>query len=597
MFKNKTKKKRNTDDIQTFKRLLQYLKPYSAKFILSLILMTFVVIVDLVPPLLMGQVLNLVGSAKSTSDLTSIVQLLVAFFATFIIAVVINYFQSLLLQTIGQNIIMEMRVETFSHIENWSQEQLNREPVGRLVTRVMNDADSISQMFTSIVINMIRSFIMMVVILILLFIISPTLALITLITIPFIGLTSYFFRKITRRTYRRIRDEISALNSFLSENLSGMKITQIFNQEDKKRNEFHERTLWLERAFQKEILLYAIFRPLIYLITMLGTILIIYFGGRQVIAMALSFGILYTFREYVEMFFQPIQNIAEEFNNLQDAYSSAEKIFGILDEKSLIVDEEDAIELEDFKGHIEFKNVWFQYIKDEWVLKDVSFEVKPGETIALVGATGSGKTTILSLLVRNYDIQKGQILIDGIDIKKIKRSSIRKNIGQMLQDVFLFNDTIEKNIRLNNDEITKEEVIAASKYVGANKFIDKLDGTYDHLVLERGNNFSTGQRQLISFARAIVYQPKLLILDEATANIDSESEEIIQDSLKRIMETQTMIIVAHRLSTIQHSDKIIVLHKGEIMEQGNHQELLKNEGLYYNLYMIQFDDKNKLENK
>ena len=587
----KKRKQIKTDDIQTFKRLLQYLKPHKAKFILSLILMVFVVLVDLIPPIFMGIVIDKVGIATSTKDLNIIFLLLGGFVVTIFLAIVLSYFQSLILQRIGQNIIMGLRIETFSHIENWSQEQLNREPVGRLVTRVMNDADSISQMFTSIVINLIRSFIMMVIILVLLFLINPLLALITISTIPFIGITSYFFRKITRKTYRKIRDEISALNAFLSENLSGMKITQIFNQENKKRDEFHERTLSLERAFQKEILLYAIFRPTIYLITTFGTIAIIYFGGLQVIAIALTYGILYSFREYAEMFFQPIQTVAEEFNNLQDAYSSAEKIFGILDEQALITDSDDAIELETFKGHIEFNNVWFKYIEDEWVLKDVTFEVKPGETIALVGATGSGKTTILSLIVRNYDIQEGEILIDGIDIRKIKRSSLRKHIGQMLQDVFLFNDTLESNIRLNNEEITTEEVIEASKYVGAHTFIDKLDEKYDHMVLERGNNFSTGQRQLISFARAIVYKPSLLILDEATANIDSESEEIIQTSLKKIMTKQTMIIVAHRLSTIQHSDKIIVLHKGEIVEEGNHQELLKNEGLYHNLYMIQFDGK------
>ena len=587
----KKRKQIKTDDIQTFKRLLQYLKPHKEKFILSLVLMVFVVLVDLIPPIFMGIVIDKVGIATSTKDLNIILLLLGGFVVTIFLAIVLSYFQSLILQRIGQNIIMGLRIETFSHIENWSQEQLNREPVGRLVTRVMNDADSISQMFTSIVISLIRSFIMMVIILVLLFLINPLLALITISTIPFIGLTSYFFRKITRKTYRKIRDEISALNAFLSENLSGMKITQIFNQENKKRDEFHERTLSLERAFQKEILLYTIFKPTIYLITTFGTIAIIYFGGLQVIAIALTYGILYSFREYAEMFFQPIQTVAEEFNNLQDAYSSAEKIFGILDEQALITDSDDAIELETFEGHIEFNNVWFKYIEDEWVLKDVTFEVKPGETIALVGATGSGKTTILSLIVRNYDIQEGEILIDGIDIRKIKRSSLRKHIGQMLQDVFLFNDTLESNIRLNNEEITTEEVIEASKYVGAHTFIDKLDEKYDHMVLERGNNFSTGQRQLISFARAIVYKPSLLILDEATANIDSESEEIIQTSLKKIMTKQTMIIVAHRLSTIQHSDKIIVLHKGEIVEEGNHQELLKNEGLYHNLYMIQFDGK------
>src|SRR5690554_512558 len=587
MFKRKG---RNGQDIEMFKKLMVYLKPHRKLFITSLVLMTLVVLVDLVPPLFMGLVLDYIGSATEISDLNIVFILLGAFLIVLAVAILLNYIQSMILQVIGQKIIQEIRVETFSHIVNWSPEQLNREPIGKMVTRVMNDSESISQLFTSTVINLIRSFIMMFIIVIVLFVINVKLALITMITIPFIAVVSYFFRKISRRNWRKIRDDISALNSFLSENLSGMKITQVFNQEDKKREEFQRRTKELEKSYQTQIAIFATFRPLIYLITTGGTVLIVYFGGMQVIAMALSFGILYAFQNYASMFFNPIQQIAEEVNNLQDAFSSAEKIFSVLDEPAVIIDSEDAIELKEFKGHIEFKNVWFKYIEDEWVLRDVSFEVKPGQTIALVGATGSGKTTILSLLIRNYEIQKGQILIDGIDIQKIKYQSIRKHIGQMLQDVFLFNDTIEKNIRLNNDDISFEDVVKASEYVGADSFINKIPDKYNHMVLERGNNFSTGQRQLISFARAIVNKPSLLILDEATANIDSESEEIIQNSLKRIMNDQTMIIVAHRLSTIQHSDKIIVLHKGKIIEQGSHQELLRNESLYYNLYMIQFDE-------
>lgn len=583
-------KKNKKQDIQLFTKLLEFLKPHKKMFITSLILMTLVVLVDLIPPLFLGLVLDYIDKATELSDLINVFVLIGSFLIVLGLAVTLNYFQSMILQTISQKIIEQIRIDTFSHIVNWSPEQLNREPIGKMVTRVMNDAESISSLFTSTVISLIRNFIMMIIIIIILIIISPKLALITSTTIPFIILVSYFFRRISRNNWRKIRDDISALNAFLSENLSGMKITQVFNQEDKKREEFVRRAKELEKSNQTQIVIFATFRPLIYLISMVGTIMIIYFGGMQVIGMILSFGILYSFHNYANMFFDPIQQIAEEFNNLQDAFSSAEKIFSVLDEPAAIVDSEDAIELEDFKGNIEFKNVWFQYIEDEWVLKDVSFTVKPGQTIALVGATGSGKTTILSLLVRNYEIQKGQILIDGIDIKKIKYQSLRKFVGQMLQDVFLFNDTISKNIRLNNDNITLEEVIEASKYVGAHSFIEKLPGEYNYMVLERGNNFSTGQRQLISFARALVTKPKLLILDEATANIDSESEQIIQESLKKIMSTQTMIIVAHRLSTIQHSDKIIVLHKGEIVEQGTHQELLKNEGLYYNLYMIQFDE-------
>jgi len=586
---------RTMSDREIVKALWKYLVPHKGKFILSFVYMSLAILVDLAPPLLIGTIIDVLSSSDKTVETK--VYYVVGFVLAFIIIVIVGLFssykQTMLLQEIGQKMILELRSEVYNHIQNLSIGQINEQPVGKFVTRVMNDADGISQMFTSVAVNLIRNIAYMFVTLIILIVISPKLTLITLIVVPLFAIVSYFFRKISRKSYRRIRDEISSLNSFLSENLSGMKITQIFNREEQKRSEFKYRSQRLERNYYKEISIFAIFRPLIYFLSMIGIIAVLYFGTMEVIAGVMTFGLLYSFYSYVEGFFNPIQNIAEEFNNLQNAYASAEKIFSVLNIKPLIIDDEDAIELEEFKGNIEFKNVWFQYIKDEWVLKDVSFKVKPDETVAFVGATGSGKTTILGLIVRNYDIQKGQILIDGIDIKKIKIASLRSHIGQMLQDVFLFNRTITENITLYDDSITKEEVIAGAKYVGADTFIDKLPDQYDHMVLERGNNFSSGQRQLISFARAIVYKPSLMILDEATANIDSETEELIQESLKKMMNISTMLIVAHRLSTIQHSNKIILLDKGEIKEQGNHQELLKQRGMYYNLYKIQFEEKER----
>lgn len=591
---------KRTKDTQFFKRMLQYLKPYRKPFIISLLLLIIVVVIDLLPAILIGRLMEAI-SVNNTAEKSAKMLLLFVYLGSFVLSLAlrmfIDYRQSMILQEIGEKIVLQIRKEVFEHIEGLSANQLNQVPVGKMVTRVMNDPDAISQMFTSILINLIKSFLMMIVILILLFVINVKLALLTIAIVPLVAITAFIFRKVSRKTYQKVRDEISALNAFLSENLSGMKITQLFNQEDKKRAEFRHRSRELEKSFQKEILIYAVFRPMIYIITMIGLVGILYFGGIEVIKGLLTYGILYTTYLLVEKFFDPIQQIAEEFNNMQNAFAGAEKIFNVLDTKPDILDSEDAIELDELKGYIEFKNVWFAYNENEWILKDVSFTVEPGETVAFVGATGAGKTTILGLIVRNYDIQKGQILIDGMDIKKIKISSLRKNIGQMLQDVFLFNKTIEENITLNNPDIHINEVIEASKYVGAHTFIRQLPGQYSHMVLERGNNFSSGQRQLISFARAIVYQPSILILDEATANIDSETEQIIQESLKKIMKTSTMLIVAHRLSTIQHSDKIIVLHKGEIMEMGNHQELLKRKGLYYNLYRLQFESnvKEKLD--
>ena len=371
-----------------------------------------------------------------------------------------------------------------------------------------------------------------------------------------------------------------------------MKITQVFNQEEKKLNEFKEKNRTLRKSTIKQVLTFALFRPAIYVLYLITVILVFWIGSYNVInGGSITFDVLIVFYQFIDRLFNPIQQLAEEFNVLQSAFASSERIFDTLDMPQETQDEEESIELTDIKGEIEFKNVWFKYIEDEWVLKDVSFKINAGDTVAFVGATGSGKTTILSLIVRNYDIQSGQILIDGIDIKKIKIQSLRKNIGQMLQDVFLFSGTILSNIQMREDNISLEEVQEACRYVNADKFINELPDKYNEIVRERGNNFSSGQRQLLSFARTVVHKPKIMILDEATANIDTETEVLIQDSLEKMMNIGTMIMVAHRLSTIQHANKIIVLQKGVIIEEGNHQELLKRKGHYYKLYQLQYQNK------
>lgn len=572
-------------------RLLKYLRPYSGKFILSFFLMIITTFANMILPLASGLSIDYMMDNTVSYD-NKILALIIGasiLLAVMIVAVVVGFYQNMMLQSIGQEVTHQMRSEVFRHIENLSISQLNQLPVGKLVTRATNDPGNISEMFTNTIVNLIRSVLMLVIIAVILFVIHWQMALVTMVTLPFITFASFMFRKYARGAYRVVRNNVSEINGFLSENLSGMKITQVFNQENKKIEEFKVINHKLRQSYLKEINVFGIYRPLIWLLAMAATMLAIYFGIDSVFAGTLSIGLFVSFYVYVGQFFEPIQQIAEQFNSLQNGFSSAEKIFDVLDTVPDIIDDEDAIELESFKGDIEFKDVWFQYIPDEWVLKGVSFKVKPDETVAFVGATGSGKTTILQLIVRNYDIQKGQILIDGIDITKIKRSSLRSFIGQMLQDVFLFSGTIRNNITLNDESITDEAIVQASNYVGLDYVLNKLPEGLEHEVRERGNNFSSGERQLISFARAVVYKPSLMILDEATANIDSETESIIQESLNKMMNISTMLIVAHRLSTIQHSDKILVMSKGEIKESGTHQELLKQKGLYYNLYQLQYD--------
>ncbi len=587
--------KRTRSDRSLLRTLLTYLKPHWGKFIGGIILMLLSLAIDLLPNYFIGKSVDILedpimaNSNKSTMILI-FVGILVA---TLVAAVVISIVQTLLMEKLGQSIVLEIRQDTFEHIESLSANQHNQVPVGKLVTRVTNDTAALSEMFSDILINLVRSTLFLVFSAIILFIYNWRLTLIILGIIPFVVVSMFVFRSLSRKAYRRTKNNVAITNAFLSENLSGMKVTQIFNQQEKKKDEFNKISKDLRKSYLKEVLIFGIFRPMIFIFSTLGTITLFYFAAKEMASGRMSIGQLMGYSLYLGNFFRPIEQLADQYNILQGAFASAEKIIDVLETKPEIVDAEDAIELETFSGHIEFRNVWFQYIQDEWVLKDVSFEVKPNETIAFVGATGSGKTTILSLIVRNYDIQAGEILVDGIDIRKIKQSSLRKHVGQMLQDVFLFNATIKENITLFDDSIDIEEVKKAAEYVGANEFIERLSDGYDHVVLERGNNFSAGQRQLISFARAILYNPNLMILDEATANIDSETEVLIQESLVKVMNISTTIVVAHRLSTIQHSDKIIVMSDGEIIERGNHFDLLRQKGHYYQLYELQFEHQEK----
>ncbi|NCA97124.1 MAG: ABC transporter ATP-binding protein [Bacteroidia bacterium] len=581
------------EDVKLLKRILSYFKPYTGKFVWAFILMIVTTFTNMVLPLASGLAIDVMVDPLYSFDqkvLIVVIGTLVLLFIT-AVSILIGYYQNIMLQRIGQKITDQLRSEVFNHIESLSIGQINQLPVGKLVTRATNDPGNISEMFTNTIVNLIRSILMMVVIAIIMFIIEWKMALVTMVVVPLIYVATILFRRYSRSAYRSVRNGVSEINAFLSENLSGMKITQVFNQEKKKIDEFTVLNQKLKKSYFKEIYVFSVYRPLIFFLASAATVVTIYFGVGSIFSGALSVGLFVSYYVYVGQFFEPIQQIAEQFNSLQNGFASAEKIFDVLDTKPDIIDGEDAITLDKFTGSIEFKDVWFSYIPNEWVLKGISFKVEPNETVALVGATGSGKTTILQLIVRNYDIQKGQILIDGIDIKRIKRSSLRSFVGQMLQDVFLFSGTIRDNITLRDNTISEEEIQKASDYVGLDHVLKKLPQGLNHEVRERGNNFSSGERQLISFARAVVYKPSVMTLDEATANIDSETEAIIQNSLAKMMNISTMLIVAHRLSTVQHCNKILVMQKGEIKEAGNHQELLKKKGLYYNLYQLQYDRK------
>ena len=580
-------------DRKILKRFFRYFRPHLKTFLLAFFLMIFGTLTGLLLPLASGLAIDqMTNPLLSLTDKLWIVGIGTAvLLLSSGISTYVSYLQNIMLQNVVQKITHQIRHQVYDHINTLSIGQINQLPVGKLVTRATNDPANISTMFTSTLVEVIRSFLTMLIIGSILFAINPTMALLTITVIPLIVIASQIYRNAARGAYRDVRNKISELNGYLSEHLSGMKVVQVFNQQDKIKQSFSKTNQELKKSSLKEMYTFAVYRPLLFLLSMLATLIAIFFGVSSILDGVLTIGLFVSFYVYVGQFYEPIQQISEQLNTLQSSFASAEKIFDVLDTKPDVVDQPDAIELTSFKGRVEFKDVWFSYLPDQWVLKGVSFQILPNETVAFVGATGSGKTTILQLIVRNYDIQRGEILIDGIPIQHIKRSSLRKFIGQMLQDVFLFSGTIRDNITLANEAITDANIQQASKYVGLDYVIGKHPEGLQYQVKERGKNFSSGERQLISFARALVYQPSLMILDEATANIDSETETIIQQSLEKMMTISTMIIVAHRLSTIQHSDRIIVMQQGEIKETGTHQALLKNKGLYYNLYLLQYDQK------
>ena len=576
--KNEMNKKSST------MRLIAYMKPYAHWVIFALLLVLGLTAFDLYRPMLVGDAIDTFGA---NGDYDVIIATAIKYAVVLALSFAFNIAQTWILQKTGQNIILQMRKDLYRHIQSLGSRYFDITPVGKLVTRVTNDVEALNEMYSGILVQLFRNIVKIVGLAGVMLVLDVRLAAISFVLMPLvIGLT-VLCQKIARNIYRLYRTRLTDINTFLSEHLSGMKIIQIFGRQERKFEEFHDKNTKLYKAFYREMLMYAVFRPLIYILSILSLMIVLWFGSRNVFDEIISVGTLYIFSNYIRSFFDPIQELAEQFSTLQSSIASAEKIFMVMDEDEFIPEVENPKQPDKITGKIEFDHVWFAYDGENYVLKDVSFVINPGEKVAFVGATGAGKSSILNLIGRYYDIQKGHIYIDGIDIRQLSKKQLRSAIGQMQQDVFIFEGDVAYNIRLNDDDITDAQVKAAAEYVNASHFIEKLPQGYHEPVTERGATFSAGERQLLSFARTLAHNPSILVMDEATANIDTETEILIQEALEKLMDGRTTIMVAHRLSTIQHADCIMVMHKGRICERGTHRELLEQDGIYRKLYELQ----------
>ena len=593
-YKSEEEKLGKAYDSKLMKRLLGYIKPYKNYVIFAIILNILVAALGPVRPLLTKIAID---DYIAKSDYNGLMLIALALSGSLLLQAVIQYFLTYYTQYLGQKVLLDLRTQIFNHIQKLALRFFDKTPIGRLVTRATNDVEALGELFSSGIVMVFSDVFIIIWILVFMFFMDVGLSLVTLSVLPVLIYGTFLFRRKARESYRDVRLHLARLNSYMQEHVTGMSVVQIFNKEKDELKKFSSINKDYRTANIKSVFYYAVFFPSVELLSSIAVGLIIWYGGGEVVQASLTIGVLFAFIQFTEMFFRPIRDLSEKYNIMQTAMASSERIFKLLDNDTMVKNPEKPIPLSNVRGQIDFKNVWFAYNDEDYVLKDISFSINPGETVAIVGHTGAGKTSIINILTRFYDINKGSILLDGINIEKLDKRELRKYVSMVLQDVFLFSGNIESNINLNNHGIDKGTILDATAAVGADKFIDTLPDKYDEEVKERGATLSVGQKQLISFARALAYDPQILILDEATSSVDTETEQLIQRAIEKLLVGRTAIVIAHRLSTIQSADKIIVLHKGEIRETGNHQELLAKQGIYYKLYQLQYKDQEVLLSK